>query len=164
MAALDLTGRRFGRLKVIEPTDIRSDRYVVWRCRCDCGNTAFVSTRDLLRRGTVSCGCNRKEKAKDNLAGDIKQKLGQVEHTNVSRIAATKAQRNNKSGYRGVSWHPFPHGNGKWVAVIYFKKKRYRLGFYDTPEDAHKAYVEGKEHIHGQFLEWYKNRKGDVES
>ena len=53
----DLTGQRFGKLTVIERTDERQDRYLVWRCKCDCGEEIFVNTKRLTR-GTIShCGC-----------------------------------------------------------------------------------------------------------
>lgn len=35
---VDLTGRRFGRLKVKEMANYRKGRRVVWTCECDCGN------------------------------------------------------------------------------------------------------------------------------
>ncbi len=55
--ALDLTGRRFGRLVALTVTDRREYRSIVWRCQCDCGNDAFVSTHQLLNGYTKSCGC-----------------------------------------------------------------------------------------------------------
>ena len=155
MKKTDLTGRRFGRLLVLNESDKRDGSSVVWRCKCDCGKVVDVSARNLLHRGTVSCGCNKAEKAKANLGGDRATKLGQIDHTNASRIASSKPQANNRSGFRGVSWHPYPHGGGKWISVIYFKGKRYRLGFFDTPQAASAAYKAAKNKIHGDFLEWY---------
>lgn len=56
--AVDLTGRRFGRLVAIAPTDQRKySGGVVWQCLCDCGNTAYVSSHQLLSGYTKSCGC-----------------------------------------------------------------------------------------------------------
>lgn len=56
----DLTGQRFGNLRVIgqaEKTDSTQERYRVWLCRCDCGRELLVNTR-RLKRGTVKdCGC-----------------------------------------------------------------------------------------------------------
>lgn len=152
---IDLTGRRFGRLLVVSETSKRSGSAVIWRCQCDCGKIIEIPARNLLHCGTVSCGCLRREKAKVNLAGPIEEKLGQVDRTNVSRIRSTRPQRNNKSGFRGVSWHENDHGGGSWVAVIYFQSKRYRLGFFRTPEEASEAYIAAKEHIHGDFVAWY---------
>lgn len=156
---IDLSGKRFGRLMVIRPTDQRDGSAVVWECKCDCGRTVNVSARNLLHRGTISCGCYAEANRVKNLLDDPSGTLGQVENTNVSRIRSDRPQSNNKSGFRGVSWHKNNHGGGKWVAVIYFKMTRYRLGFYDTPEEAHKAYLEAKEKIHGPFIEWYESMK-----
>ena len=58
----DLTNMPFGRLKAIAPTDQRIDGNVVWECICECGNTAYVSSRNLLRKDTQSCGCILEEK------------------------------------------------------------------------------------------------------
>lgn len=54
----DLTGRRFGRLVCLEPTEGR--RYgggVVWRCRCDCGKTCLAVSTQLTKGYKKSCGC-----------------------------------------------------------------------------------------------------------
>ena len=32
------TGKRFGRLTALEPTTERENGYIVWLCRCSCGN------------------------------------------------------------------------------------------------------------------------------
>ena len=39
---IDLTGQKFNKLTVIEKTDERKNRQVVWKCRCDCGNISYV--------------------------------------------------------------------------------------------------------------------------
>lgn len=57
----DLTGRRFGRLVVLEKTDERKHRHVVWKCVCDCGNECFVPSNALSAGRTQSCGCLMKE-------------------------------------------------------------------------------------------------------
>lgn len=60
---IDLTGRRFGRLVVIErdgtyysPT-FRA--FPLWRCRCDCGTECIVLGNSLRQGTTKSCGCLR---------------------------------------------------------------------------------------------------------
>lgn len=55
----DFTGRRFGKLTVIEPTTQRSRGAVIWRCRCDCGNEVLVESRRLSSGVAESCGCDR---------------------------------------------------------------------------------------------------------
>lgn len=55
---LDLVGKRFGRLTVIEDDGTRTDkRMVMWHCVCDCGNHVHVPTSYLTTGDTRSCGC-----------------------------------------------------------------------------------------------------------
>ena len=68
-AGFDLTGQRFGKLTVKEPTQAREGRYIVWKCICDCGNEILVSTRKLKRRTVTSCGCLRKTTRAKDLTG-----------------------------------------------------------------------------------------------
>jgi hypothetical protein len=53
----DLTGRVFGRLTVIEREASAHHARPVWKCSCDCGNTAIVIGYGLTRGDTLSCGC-----------------------------------------------------------------------------------------------------------
>ena len=72
---MDIVGRRFGRLEVLERIDARDDRgemprpsyYSAYRCRCACG-AQVRSTYYALYRGKTSCGCDRVPKQR-NLAG-----------------------------------------------------------------------------------------------
>lgn len=47
------------------------------------------------------------------------------------------ANKNNTSGYKGVYWRS---DLGKWVSLITFKYKTHCLGFYDSKNEAAKAY------------------------
>lgn len=55
----DLTGQRFGRLTVLERAG--GGHSVTWKCQCDCGGMAIVSSSHLTHQDTKSCGCLRKE-------------------------------------------------------------------------------------------------------
>jgi hypothetical protein len=63
---IDLTGKKFGRLTVVEragsiKSGTASSAFSIWSCKCDCGENAIVRGV-LLRRGhTKSCGCLRSE-------------------------------------------------------------------------------------------------------
>ena len=63
----DLTGMKFGALKVLKrhegKTDISKSCY--WICQCDCGNIVYVEKYKLATGHTLSCGCLRKELAKE---------------------------------------------------------------------------------------------------
>lgn len=54
-----------------------------------------------------------------------------------------RAQRNNACGFLGVS----KRGN-KFLAQIWSRKTYYSLGLFDTPEEAHEAYVSAKRSLH----------------
>jgi len=59
---IDLTGKRFGKLIVVKPTDKRtSNGGVVWLTKCDCGELHHVSKEHLENGATSSCGCLRRE-------------------------------------------------------------------------------------------------------
>lgn len=57
---VDLTGKRFGKLTVVERSENVFDSdisYVTWLCKCDCGNEKIVKANLLSRNKTRSCGC-----------------------------------------------------------------------------------------------------------
>lgn len=56
---LNLTGHRYGKLIVVgEGAPQRASRkHVMWRCRCDCGNTTETRASRLRSGHTTSCGC-----------------------------------------------------------------------------------------------------------
>ena len=60
---IELIGKRFGRLVVIEK-DSTSKR-TKWICQCDCGNIKSIQQCHLKSGATVSCGCYQKEKASE---------------------------------------------------------------------------------------------------
>lgn len=58
---IDLTGKRFGRLTVVERVpDLKPGR-PRWLCICDCGNSAIVDSTSLNSGHTASCGCLRSD-------------------------------------------------------------------------------------------------------
>ena len=61
----DLTGQRFGKLVVINRSNINVGTTKKWFCQCDCGQTCYVEPRNLKSGYTQSCGCLAKEKASE---------------------------------------------------------------------------------------------------
>lgn len=55
-------GFRQGMLTVMEATQERKGRYMVWRCTCDCGREIQLDTRTLQRGTICDCGCATKVK------------------------------------------------------------------------------------------------------
>jgi hypothetical protein len=61
----DLSGKRFGKLLVIEDTGKRAsgNRCIIYRCRCDCGNYRDAISEALRRGFTTACrDCYKKER------------------------------------------------------------------------------------------------------
>lgn len=75
----DLTGRKFGRLTVLERAeDVRYKNgamAVQWKCRCDCGNIVIKRTQGILNGKTKSCGCLRDEIGNNPFEFEIGQEI-----------------------------------------------------------------------------------------
>jgi hypothetical protein len=61
----DLTGRLFGRLRVVGPGPLSPHGKRTWVCRCGCGSDCRkpIPTGQLTSGRTTSCGCARAEAA-----------------------------------------------------------------------------------------------------
>ena len=80
----DITGQRFGKLTVIEMTNERRNRQIVWKCQCDCGNITYVTGGSLRSGHTSSCGCTHYQKKAEDLSGKKFGKLT-VLHRNYTK-------------------------------------------------------------------------------
>lgn len=54
---LNITGRRFGRLRVLGINGLLPDGRIGWRCLCRCGGLRVTRAASLLNGATRSCGC-----------------------------------------------------------------------------------------------------------
>lgn len=62
----DLTGKVFGRLKVVERAEKDpqiKDRHIQWLCKCECGTEIKVASNNLTSGHTQSCGCLQRERS-----------------------------------------------------------------------------------------------------
>lgn len=89
MTVIDLTGKRFGKLVVIELDHIERRYGALWKCRCDCGNETVVRSNDLRTGNTKSCGCykisSRFGRRTVNLTGKRYGKLTVLEYAGVDK-------------------------------------------------------------------------------
>lgn len=61
---IEMVGKRFGRLIVIEYCGNAKNRNALWICKCDCGSITNGIYGHMLRSGrTTSCGCFRNEQS-----------------------------------------------------------------------------------------------------
>ncbi len=63
-------------------------------------------------------------------------------------MANIGAHANNTSGFKGVSWEArYRH----WEVRIRAGGKRYHLGYFKDPSEAHAAYIKAANELHGEF-------------
>lgn len=77
---VDLTGRRFGRLSVVERAGSDKSKRATWKCVCECGNEVIVQGNSLLHGATTSCGCYHRERTSEirTTHGGRKERLYRV--------------------------------------------------------------------------------------
>lgn len=108
MKLKDLTGKRFGRLKVLR----REGTYTTpsgassptWRCRCDCGKEVVIVGGSLRNGMTKSCGCHRwKENAYKIVDGvvyvDLDGVTAKVDEQDLPIITRERWYINKHNGY-----------------------------------------------------------------
>ena len=68
--------------------------------------------------------------------------------TNAENACNRGAPANNTSGYKGVTWKK---SKNRWNAQIMVDRKKKNLGYFNTAEEAHAAYCNAAEQLHGNF-------------
>jgi hypothetical protein len=68
--------------------------------------------------------------------------------TNAENNKNAKMRDDNTSGHKGVYWHK---AKKKWHAQISHEGKRLYLGRFAALEEAHAAYCEAANRMHGEF-------------
>lgn len=101
---VDLTGKRFGRLVVIERAGYERNA-VTWRCICDCGNEITTTSYRLNSKQTTSCGCYQREQiAKMRTKhGERYNKLYAIRISMIERCNNPSCKDYPNYGGRGIS-------------------------------------------------------------
>lgn len=117
MKRKDLTGKRFGRLTVIEYVGTKYDKNggnakAQWKCKCDCGNIRVVNSASLLLGRSKSCGCLCREINSKRMKKMIKDNGCYIKRLQEQLAIATKA-------LKGVSlWANTGNGGEKAVKKV----------------------------------------------
>ena len=76
---IDLSGKTFGQLVVLERVKIPNENESHWRCRCTCGKETVVLGGNLKSGNTKSCGCTSSERSSATKVIDITgQRFGKL--------------------------------------------------------------------------------------
>lgn len=85
MTAVDMTGRRYGRLTIIEQLAERSkEGQIRWRARCDCGNETISKGGPIRDGRTTSCGCARTNPVAPDLTAQRFGRLNVIERAGTA--------------------------------------------------------------------------------
>ena len=71
-AKINLLNQKIGKLLVIEETNKRKNKSIVWKCQCDCRNIDEFSTKELRSDGIIQCHqCGNSRKPQTGLTENI---------------------------------------------------------------------------------------------
>lgn len=101
---LELAGKRFGRLLVIEESSKDAHGAYMWSCRCDCGVTTSVRGSHLKSGVTRSCGCGAREALQASLVthGMTDTPLYQRWRSMINRVSLPANKHYRNYGGRGI--------------------------------------------------------------
>lgn len=104
MSKIDLTGLRFGRLKVISEYGLSKQQNTTWLCLCDCGNIKIANSSYLITKTTMSCGCLRREKSIKRFTthGKSKTRLYNIWASMKQRCYDKNSDSYNSYGRKGI--------------------------------------------------------------
>jgi len=90
---VDLNGRTFGKLTVIEKLDKKTKtRGILWKCLCECGNYIELPSNSLTSGNTISCG-NKKIHIKAGKDVD-EWRVGEIPISHLTSIKQNAIKRN----------------------------------------------------------------------
>lgn len=102
----DLQGQKFNRLRAEKPT-YNKYRRKCWECVCECGNKAYVSSKDLKTGRIKSCGCLLKEN----------RESGFYKTHNLSKTAIYKLYRGIKRRCYNSHEHNYCNYGGRGITM-----------------------------------------------
>lgn len=97
----DLTGKRFGKLLVLERAEdwvgANGHRHIQWLCQCECGNQVVIKGSSLRAGYNKSCGCSQYG---DGETKRMWQEYEQLLHTGLPVVQDVKPV-GRKAGFKG---------------------------------------------------------------
>jgi len=147
--ALDLTGKKIGKLTVIKRSGTNKNGSALWLCQCECGNTIETNATTLRRGEAMSCGkCIKNDQIKHAREDLMTNKT--IDGVQVP-LLTKKVRRDSGTGYKGVH-RRVRRGKEKFEVSITVKGKRKYVGTYDKLEDAIKARKHAEKEYHEPYI------------
>jgi len=137
--SLDLVGKRFGKLLVLDLVDTIGKKY--YSCQCDCGNKTNVRTSHLTSGSISSCGCLRSDRALP---------YGESSFNSLYSIYQTGARKRNldfklnKERFRFLTKQNCYYCNSEPYLVIRRSRTNGTYTYMGIDRvDNHKGYIDG---------------------
>lgn len=134
-AKLELKGKKFGRLTVVEEVGRDVWGKVLYKCKCDCGSSLVAKSSCIYKSRVKSCGCMRIEKiTKHEMSGTTEYVIwgGMIQRCNNPNDSAYKFY-----GDRGITvcdrWLKFENffkDMGKRPKGLTLERKNNNLGYF----------------------------------
>jgi hypothetical protein len=124
----DLTGKEFGRLKVLEFLERRKKR-TIWLCRCSCGEYIEIRADQITSGKAKSCGCLQKDTVTKHGFWNTDYSKGTMKFYKVWQSLRARCDNPNLGCYenyggRGITYDP------RWSDFLEFKKDMYLKYLY----------------------------------
>lgn len=146
-----------GKVTIIDDEDFARFGSVKWRVMTIRGKWYALRTAgmrpfrhtELLHRAILNAA---KDIDVDHINGDTldNRRANLRLATNAENLRNRGKNKNNTSGYKGVTWDKYRQ---KWQARIKVNGKLLDLGRFETAEDAARTYDESARELHGEFAQ-----------
>jgi len=146
---IDLTGKKFGKLTVIERSSKTKNYNALWLCQCECGNTTIANGTSLRRGDTISCGCLGKEQIANALK--ILNVDKSIDGVQVP-LLTKKVRSDSKTGHKGICART-RKGKTVYEVSITLKGKRKYLGSFRDLNKAIEARKEAEETLFKPYID-----------
>lgn len=134
---IDLTGKVFGRLTVLERVKNYKPKGTFYKCKCECGKEIIVGSGNLKNGTTKSCGCLKKELVRSQFSRHkhSKEKLYQVWKSMRKRCNNPNDKSYKHYGALGIKvceeWQTYPPFREWAYSKGYFEMEGYTRNTID---------------------------------
>lgn len=149
----DLTGRRFGKVTVLERIGMRNGS-TYYKCKCDCGNEFETQQSNLLSGAATSCGCEKKGTVQNlnKYRAEVFQDDTRLDTPDLPPTV------NSQTGVRGVYWDK---ERQKYAVYVILRGKRKYIGRYLTLEQAEIAREKAVHDLYDPIIDEYLQKSPD---
>lgn len=150
---VDLSGRTFGKLSVIERTSNSRTGSTMYRCRCECGKETIVSGGHLTDGAIQSCGCWKRSRLEENVVKYFKEK-GYI--NSIDYECQKKFDNLTGVGKHKLSYDFIVYENNEAKCLIECQGEQH---YYEVEHFGGKAQFE-KQQLHDELKKEYADMMG----